>query len=564
MPKASIRGEERRIADVFSDDFVFSIPVYQRPYAWTQDEAGELLEDVSSFMTDRSTPVDELNPYFLGSIVLVKADDSADAEVVDGQQRLLTLTILFSVLRELASGEKKKSQLSRFIVEEANPYYGTENRYRLTTRQRDSEFFLEYIQKKLGIGKLCNLQVDDLSDSEENIRQNAVHYHDALSSYDEEQRDRLAQFLGQRCYLVVVSTTDRDSAYRIFSVLNDRGLDLSHADILKSDVIGAIDEAEQLEYANKWEQAEEYLGREAFEALFAHIRMIYCKAKLSETVLKEFREHVVPKHTPKKLIDEVLVPYTEAYADTRRAAFKAASPHTRQINRTLSWLNQIDNVDWIPPALACLNGYQDQPDDILRFLKDLERLAASMMIRRVYRTSRIGRYGDLLKDMEKGADLYRDGSPLQLTKEERRKTVDQLDGAVYTLRNVPKYVLLRLDDFLSDEGATYDHAVISTEHVLPQTPAAKSEWLRVFPDDKERQELTHRLGNLVLLSRRKNSRAQNYDFKVKKNRYFATTNEGASPFVLTNQVIQEDFWTPDVVRKRQLQLLGKLKDLWRL
>ena len=87
-----------------------------------------------------------------------------------------------------------------------------------------------------------------------------------------------------------MSTPDLESAYRIFSVLNDRGLNLSHTDILKAEIIGQISpDQQQEEYTRKWQDIEENLGREAFEDLFAYIRMIYRKVKLRDTVLREFR-----------------------------------------------------------------------------------------------------------------------------------------------------------------------------------------------------------------------------------------------------------------------------------
>jgi uncharacterized protein with ParB-like and HNH nuclease domain len=80
-----------------------------------------------------------------------------------------------------------------------------------------------------------------------------------------------------------------DSAYRIFSVLNDRGLDLSHSDILKSEIIGRIPKDQQEQYNRCWEDTEVMLGRNNFQGLFSHIRMIHLKAKQKDSVLKEVR-----------------------------------------------------------------------------------------------------------------------------------------------------------------------------------------------------------------------------------------------------------------------------------
>jgi len=185
------------------------------------------------------------------------------------------------------------------------------------------------------------------------------------------------------------------------------------------------------------------------------------------------------------------------------------------------------------------------------------------MICRVDITKRIERYGQLLSAMGEKKDLYAAGSALQLSDEERMATVRVLDGDLYPIKNVPKYVLLRLDAMLSDGEAKYDHEVVSIEHVLPQTPDASSEWCRNFPDASVREATVHTLGNLLLLSHRKNSSAQNYDFDKKKTKYFLSKGK-VSPFALTTQVLQEREWTPEVVARRQKELISRLQRLWRL
>lgn len=316
------------------------------------------------------------------------------------------------------------------------------------------------------------------------------------------------------------------------------------------------------EYSEKWEEAENDLGVEDFKDLFTHIRMIYRKQKMRETVLKEFREYVTPEHEPRALVDDVIIPMSEAYLEIAKQAYTSVI-EAEEINGYFGWLGQIDNFDWMPPAIRFLTDHHDDSKKLANFFCDLERLAACMMINRVNITKRIERFGKLLTAMENGDDLYSVDSPLQLSTEEQTNTLIALNGALYLERNVPRYVLLRLDARLSDGEATYDHAIISIEHVLPQTPAEESEWRHWFPDDEERAAWVHRLGNLVLLSRRKNSSAHNFDFEKKKTKYFTKNGKG-SPFVLTSQVLSEKSWTPDVVQRRQTALVGHLQKLWRL
>ncbi|MBC7818071.1 MAG: DUF262 domain-containing protein [Planctomycetaceae bacterium] len=564
MAVAKIHGAEFPIRKIFSNDFYFRIPLYQRPYSWTTEQAGELLDDLISFIgADSCASVDELSPYFLGSIVLIKDESQSDAEVVDGQQRLTTLTILISALRHSVTTPKLASGMTDYLYQEGNPLEGTPNRYRLTLRERDADFFRKYIQDEGQIGSLKKLDSGQLSDSQQNIRENALLFLMSLESLPEAQRVRLAQFIVKNCLLVVVSTPDLDSAYRIFSILNDRGLDLSHSDILKSEVIGRVPEKEQEAYNEEWEDAEEELGRDAFSDLFGHIRMIYRKQKGRESVLKEFREYVIKAvNDSRKLINDVLIPFADAFSTIQKANHESASG-AEQVNEKLKWLNRIDNTDWIPPAILYMARNKSDSRVLYRFFADLERLAAFLMICRYGINERIERYGKLLDAIEKRLDLYAADGPLQLSGSESRLFIAELNGEVY--RQVPKrrlYALLRLDSILSDASATYDHSVISIEHVLPQNPSEASQWVQWYPIEGVRDRWVHRLGNLVLLNRKKNSSASNFDFDQKKKSYF--TKGGVSPFPLTTQVVGETEWTIAVLERRQRSLLEELRGAWRI
>jgi len=134
---------------------------------------------------------------------------------------------------------------------------------------------------------------------------------------------------------------------------------------------------------------------------------------------------------------------------------------------------------------------------------------------------------------------------------------------LYLVAPVRKYVLLRLDEKLANQpGVSYQHKLITVEHVLPQNPKADSDWVMKFTEG-ERIQWTHRLANLVLLNRAKNSEAQRFDFTTKKSRYFTGPN-GVAVFALTTGVLQEDDWSPSVLEKRQARLVGVLAREWKL
>ncbi len=186
------------------------------------------------------------------------------------------------------------------------------------------------------------------------------------------------------------------------------------------------------------------------------------------------------------------------------------------------------------------------------------------MILKTNITNRIKRYADIIKVIKDNSDLYASNSPLQLSIEEQQEICDRLNGDIYNTykaRNAGLYILLRLDSSISDGTPNYDsYKKITIEHILPQNPKFDSQWLNWFSTE-EKEKYLHCLGNLILLSRQKNSSASNYDFESKKKKYF---NNPVTTLALAVQVLKELEWTPEIVEARQKYLFEELKRIWQL
>ena len=557
-----ISGAEYPISKIFSNDFVFKIPPYQRPYSWTTDEADALLDDLID--ASGSDLGGEDHPYFLGAIVLAKEEDQSEAQVIDGQQRLTTLTILIASLAYTFQDVGDQTGLRKYLKQDGSHFEGIPDRMRLTLRDRDAEFFSQYIQANQDLSPLFGLDPAQLAnDAQRNIQSNTHNFVSRLEALSNADRQHLAKFLITRCFLVAVSTPDSDSAYRIFSILNDRGLDLSPADIFKSEVIGLIPNlSEQLDYTERWEDLEDELGTDLFKALFFHLRTIFAGTKARDSLPREFRKFVLDRYSDKRVfVDDVLVPVGDVFAKIENCSWES-DVLSGEINEWLSWLSRIDNQDWAPPAIHYLTRFSQEASRIEAFLRRLERLSASMFIRRCGANERIERYASVVREVEAEGDLLEINSAIDLSEEERMETLGRLNGDVYLETRTRLYTLLRLDASRSAGGASYDHKIITVEHVLPQNPAVGSEWMRVFTT-AQRKNWCHKLANLVLLPRRKNSAARNFDFEKKKDKYFAGS-AGASPFLLTMEVLQSDDWAPVVLQERQRNLLDQLSVIWEL
>ncbi len=559
-----IEAAHKNIADVFSKEYAFSIPAYQRPYAWETTQIRELLVDLEEAMAPDSKTG---GFYFLGSIVLVKSRGNPQSSVVDGQQRLTTLSILFSLIRDLTEDPVKQSSREKYVKQVANEDEGIPEALRLRLRDQDQSFFEKHVQTRGATSALPS--VEGLSGARARIVENTALAMNELKSMGESKRTELLKFLLQSCYLVVVEVPTPTAARRIFTVLNARGMDLSAPDILKAGLLERAGEAKEDVLSHQWEDIEVTLGREKFSELFTHIRMIFEREKPRSALENGFPEHVPIFYSdPVGFVDTVLDPYAEAFTLSFDDAKLSDRYGLKTANRVRS-LNRLDNKDWLPPLLLCLRQSNEgirENSDVVKVVFELERLAYYLFVVRADVNARMSRYADVLDHLEPPAEQkFRTtekerSSGLKLNDSERSSFFDALNGDVYLATRVVKPLLMRLEMASTDASASYDYPTISVEHVCPQSIKDSSQWAKWFPTPEDHSSRLHSLGNLVLLNSRKNASAQNYDFDLKKEKYFAPGDSCA--FTLTSEVRAQQTWTADDIEKRQEEILRRFAKDW--
>ena len=565
----SITAGEHQLSKIFCADYDFVIPPYQRPYAWTTEHAEALFEDLHEFhQSNQAKSGDAISPYFLGSIVLIKKAGSSCAKVVDGQQRLTTLTSLFAAIAAKLPSEISKN-VEEYVRDPGNTVERRQPKPRLLLREEDREMFS--LVQSMEFEKL--LRESPKNESQSRIQENARFF---LAKLDEEfslpsnsgeiDVKKLTSFvtsMAMECYLVAVETPTQSSACRIYQVLNDRGLGLLTTDIIKAKIIGG-DKEHGDSLAKKWEEMENMVGREQFEGLFEHIRMIYVKKKAQASLLDEFKKNVL-NHLSGDFI-AMLGHYADAYRDAKQLCYESVDGEKADVdavNRSLYWLNQIDNSDWLPPAILFLSQRVHNAEYTRRFFQKLERLAAYMHMCAKNVNQRIVRYAEVISALEGEHSMSSPIQAIELGEDEKAEAKKALDGNIYEMQSRRRnYVILRLNSFVGEGQRRDEGATLTIEHVLPQTVDSGSEWAELWQDEEQREKWMHRIANLVLLSRKRNSKALNYPFGEKKSAYFS----GGSPttYALTVQVIHEDKWTPEIVEKRQNYLLGVFTEEWEL
>ncbi|MGE3917354.1 MAG: DUF262 domain-containing protein [Hyphomicrobiaceae bacterium] len=551
------------VGEMLGGGRLLCVPSYQRAFAWSPREAGQLLDDVLLAL-DEATSGSTDTDCFLGAIVLMEPVADAPsaiarpgvgmprAEIVDGLQRLVTLTILFAVLRDIAADDDPPSAaLAASCV--ARPLPGLEvPAVQLVLSEDAQDFFHDFVQAPGATSAMPN--DDDLVPHQ--TRLVAVREHLLATVLEEsvEVRRRLVQFLRDRCHFAVITASTLDRAHRIFAVLNDRGRPLARGDILKAHILGAVPAARRESLHRLWSELEGLLGG-SLEELFGHLRTIEGRSRVR--ILDEIRHLIDQSGDAEAFVRQTLAPYARILAAIRSGA-DAATPLPQAISSFVTYLGWLGSHDWMAPLMLYWRRVDGDLARLETFLSRLDRLAFGLRLLGVGSDKRVVRYRAIVEAIKTGT-LDAPGSPLDLTRDEMRLILFNLRALHARSQLACKLVLLRLNDAIAGSPQRLDPADLTVEHVLPQKPGRNSQWRDWFPATDERERCTQSLGNLVLVSRDKNERARNLELVRKLEVYF----EGTSPVpVLTRDLQGTSEWRPEDVRRREERLIGILDSLW--
>ena len=239
------------VAWVFADPLRFEAPPYQRAFCWSVKEGSRLLDDMLAAHDGSDGVGGEDEPdYFIGAILTVdRAPREPGApgwpwrgaprrfDIVDGQQRLATLTILLAVIRDLLAQSRPgmAARIAAHIRFDAAPGALAE---RVRLRGPDGDYLARTVQRPGACQDAPEAEAD--TDSEQCILDLREHFLAELGDREAASLEAFAQFVLERCTMVVIVTRNIDRAHRMFTVLNDTGKPLARNDILKAELLGQI------------------------------------------------------------------------------------------------------------------------------------------------------------------------------------------------------------------------------------------------------------------------------------------------------------------------------------
>lgn len=526
----------------------------------------ELIEDI--FYAAENTPNSE---YFLGSLVLQKklvVKTTGDIEIsyeesdlLDGQQRLTTILLILAVIRDISKNDSLIATCSEFIYQKEDEFLQIPERLRLVYKIRDKvgDFIKTHVKDKGG-----TLLVSELEDQTEiknisisNMAKAIICINEYFEKLTDNEISKFSKHLFNNVIVIYVASEELEDAFRLFTILNSRGIPLTNADILKSLNLGLVStEKESIKLAEQWEELESEMGNEDFNRLLSFIRTIYVKEKARENIVKEFEEKIYGVKPPllkkgKETFDSIFE-YGEIY---KKVIYLEDLPPTvsNQFKNLVNvmWYGLPSN-DWIPPLLAFYKKFQH--NYLLEFTIKLSNKFSADWITQLGPSSRINNMANVLKGIEKAKSskaLISNDSIFNFSIPDVKRNISE---QIYRKR-YGKYILLLLEYLMHDHSTVFpEFTKLSVEHILPQKPASKSEWVKLFTP-QEMEENIHKLGNLLLISRKKNSALGRKDFLEKKKTYFTGY---VSVFPNSLRVMQYNEWTLPQLQQRQKELIKKV------
>ncbi|GAA9995326.1 DUF262 domain-containing protein [Helicobacter pylori] len=562
---------------VVGNDTYYQIPIYQRPYQWTEENCEKLLDDLFFNYED-----DRESDYFCGSLVLIAISEDSKAktyDIVDGQQRLSTFILLAKVLATLYN--KDLNTTSRGLLEKSLGDTDGEKRKRLifhTIGLNAKDDFQEALKffDNLDASKGENSKSNAPSKGKNSYLKNAICLKNYLEKKEIEDINAFIKWLYFKVVFITITCPDADKALRIFNVLNARGLALSATDIFKGELLKKLaKEKDQEEFVFRWNALSQKCSDNdlKIETLFSwyltYLNPVTSREKMEKRLVTWFKN-----------LNKTPLEYLKGVEDFYNAYCEVLEMQDRHAH-LLSYLK--DNY-W--RAILCTSILHNYSQSEIETLKELlVKFYYQDWVAGKTRSTRSQTCCNIIKALKEKKNIDDIISIVKEYLDEKNITQDfkrnLQDSNLYTKfyfagksgkkNSWLRPILILVEYFMSDDHEpkriqTNDFHV---EHILPQKPTLSSQWAKDFSEE-ERECYTHSLANLTLLGGKKNTKASNLDFKDKKKIYMGeeiSLSKKETFRVMTCYKMSIDIahhyteWTPKSLEKREKDLMSIIESV---
>ena len=561
-----MKATETNLLTLLKKSEQFIIPIYQRTYSWTRKECQQLLDDIF-----RAGENNQVRAHFVGSFVYIeKGLYSATAHsplmVIDGQQRLTTITLLLEALaRRVGNAEP----LENFTADKIRRYYliddreEGDDRFKLLLTQTDKETLLAIVQ-----------QQPVPAEHSVRIAENLDFFVQAIEGIPEDRLHQLWIGVSKLTAVDIALDRDQDNPQLIFESMNSTGLDLSQADLIRNYVLMGLEPSHQIAlYEHHWRPMELGFSQQSYSTNFDGFMRHYLTVKTGDipkisAVYEAFKSHASQPEVETEGID-ALVQDLKAYS-RYYCAFALDAETDKGLADAFRDLREL-RADVVYPLL--LELYDDYETGVLP-RDDFEaavRLIESYIFRRAVcaiPTNSLNKtFSNFGKGLSKDRYLESIEASFHLLPSYRRFPTDdefKRELVVRDLYNFQRrsYWLRRIENYRRKERVAVDEYTI--EHIMPQNENLSEEWQHALGFDWERVHQTklHTLGNLTLTAY--NSEYSDRPFVEKRDLQVGDKQLGFkySPLRLNEGLGGLDVWDEAAIDKRARRLADLAPKIW--
>lgn len=555
-----MKGSECRLIEYMEGSKKrFIIPVYQRNYDWRTENCKQLFDDLIKVIKNNR------KSHFFGSLVSVYEPSGRNTEflVIDGQQRLTTVSLLFLAMYNLISNGiivPEDTSLSKQIYEEflVDKYQPQDTRIKLKPVKNDQKAF----------GKLFDSADEYIRDS--NLTANYNYFYERI----QKQEITIDQLFDAICCLEIINITlnSEDNPQLIFESLNSTGLDLSEGDKIRNFILMGLPAKEQDEYYDKyWNRIEECTGYDVSSFIRDYLSVKQLSIPSQKKIYINFKEYVEWS----SLEAEMLLIDLLAYAKRYKLLLDGGSK-SKVLDACIYRLNRLETTVTRPFFLEVLRLFDEGKMNIAQ-VTDVFLITENYLFRRTICDLPTNALNKIFLMLHREIVRY-DGTEddyvdkfqyALLSKKERARFPDDdefslrfAERPIYQMNSKNKiYILERLENYgTAEDKDIYSHCddgVYSIEHIMPQhlTPA----WVKALGEDYEQIHETwlHRIANLTLTAY--NSKYSNSTFEEKKTMKNGFEDSGIR---MNTYIAKKDKWTLSEIEERSQYLIRRALEIW--
>lgn len=556
-----ITATEDTVKSLLSRKYRYIVPEYQRQYSWRKNQWEDLWRDLES--------IEEGHTHFLGSVVFVEKntdfDETDEFEVVDGQQRLTTISILLCALRQYYEQNDRKEaadSIDKNYLWEENEDFNDEQKLELNSLDEDQ-------YRRL-------LQGNPPRQEESKIRGAVEFFVDKIMSLSGKEIDNIRKKLLNSVTIVTIDCPSQESAFRLFETLNDRGLELSEVDLMKNHLYKKIsldDTINEEAVKQDWESIIDDIRYEMDKPFrfFIHYFLFApdpdISSNISQTTLYDTFRELVDERIPESgvTLEEYMSRMAEdvlLYLDMMNAEVsKFDSSSNERINSLLTGLNRLGYTQERIYLMGVLTHLQSA-SEVIRAIKLIE----SYIIRQRF-TDYIT--GSTLNELYAAIcrDAFTRDNPVSYIQSQLRSKApgdDELFVAI-TNNDFPRsqrtmFVLERIEASSFSRQGRNKVPTGEIEHIIPRkafTAKKYNSWQDYLDCGQgEFNEIKDKLGNLTILEKRLNLEASDRPFEQKKSKYTG------SDYKMAQNIAECEDWSLNAVEERTKEIAEEVVEIW--